>query len=822
MIDLGSHRLRDIDRPERVYQVVVADLPRTFPPLRSLSTRRSNLPVPLTSFVGRDKELAEVATLLERHRLVTVVGTGGTGKTRLMLEAAGRILDRFPDGVWLAELAPLGDPAQIPSEVARALGAPELPGVPATATVTAFVADKELLLLLDNAEHLVDGTAAFAERLLAGAPGLRILATSREALAVSGEAVLPLQSLSCPRAEARSTAIGGAVEVEDAASTEAVQLFTQRAAAVDPAFTLGRSNVAAVGEICRRVDGIPLAIELAAARVSAMSPDEIATRLGDRFRLLTGGRRTAVPRQQTLHALIDWSWDLLTEEDRRLLRRLSVFVGGWTVPMAAQIVGDEPDRDGLARPHRRPDATGRSLARDRRPRHDAVPDARDHPPIRAREARGGRRGAQRSRTATSPFSRPWPASRRRHCAGRTWWTGSTASTPSSTTSGAPSNGGSRPTPGVPSGWRRRCFRTGRSASCRRTTTRGSRRPIEFARKSVIGRPDAEPAEKALAARLLGEAARLWGMSGRGTVAYGWAEDAIRLAEESGDTTARLAALAGLGIATVFTGRSGAGGTHFRRLFEEASDLAEELGQWWLLAISASFAGASLVSFDADGDAALLLRRGVDAARRSGSPYAIGSASMAQGRAFGREGDTDGAIAAFAIAIQRFTEIGDDRFVLACRSDLAHALRRGGRFEQALALYRETIPAWVRLGHKGAIANQLENVAYVLIARDDYEAAVRLLGAADAIREAADARMAFDEEPEHNGREGSAPRGDDGSGVRGGLGGRPGDVATGRRGAGALRVTARRRMPAVPPGRTILSARINLHLRRNVAGLCTFC
>ena len=170
LIDLGSHRLRDIDRPERVYQVVVGDLPRTFPPLRSLSTRRSNMPVSLTSFVGRETELAEVATVLDRHRLVTVVGTGGTGKTRLMLEAAGRLLDRFPDGVWLAELAPLTDPSQIPSEVARALGAPEVPGVPATTTVTAFVADKELLLLLDNAEHLVDGTAAFAERLLAGAP----------------------------------------------------------------------------------------------------------------------------------------------------------------------------------------------------------------------------------------------------------------------------------------------------------------------------------------------------------------------------------------------------------------------------------------------------------------------------------------------------------------------------------------------------------------------------------------------------------------------------------------------------------------------------
>ncbi len=170
MVDLGSHRLRDIDRPEQVFQVVVDDLPRSFPPLRSLNTRRSNLPAQLTSFVGREQELSEVRELLTRHRLVTLIGTGGTGKTRLMLETAGTLRDRYPDGVWLAELAPLGDPAQIPSEVARAIGAPEVTGVPTIVTVSAYLAEKSLLLLLDNAEHLVDGVATLAERLLSTAP----------------------------------------------------------------------------------------------------------------------------------------------------------------------------------------------------------------------------------------------------------------------------------------------------------------------------------------------------------------------------------------------------------------------------------------------------------------------------------------------------------------------------------------------------------------------------------------------------------------------------------------------------------------------------
>jgi tetratricopeptide (TPR) repeat protein len=247
--------------------------------------------------------------------------------------------------------------------------------------------------------------------------------------------------------------------------------------------------------------------------------------------------------------------------------------------------------------------------------------------------------------------------------------------------------------------------------------------------------------------LLGEAGRLWAMSGRGNVAYAWTEDALRFAEQSGDPSARLAALAGLTIATVFTGRSGPGGTVVRQLFEEGNQLAEELGEWWMLALSAGFAGASLGAFDPDGGAALL-RRGVEAARRSGSPYVIGAVSMAQGRALGRQGETDAAVAAFGVAIQRFTELGDEWMALASRSDLAHALRRGGRLDDALAVYRETIAGWVHLGHKGAVANQLENVAYLLLERGTHDPAVRLLGAADAIREAADARMAFDEEPDY--------------------------------------------------------------------------
>ena len=749
LLDLGSHRLRDIDRPEQVYQVVVDDLAREFPPLRSLSTRRSNLPVQLTSFVGRDKELAELATLIDRHRLVTLIGTGGTGKTRLMLEAAGRLLDRYADGVWVAELAPLGDPSQIPSEVARAIGSPEVPGVPALATVTEFVADKDLLLLLDNAEHLVDGVARFAERLLASAPGLRILTTSREALAVPGEAVLQLRSLSCPAVPVRRS--GGVqdtvADLDDAASSEAVRLFTERAESADPAFTLRASNIASVVEICQRLDGIPLAIELAAARVSAMSPDDIAGRLGDRFRLLAGGRRTAVPRQQTLHATIDWSWDLLTDEDRRLLRRLSVFSGGWTVPMAARIVGDDTDgmdpldlEDGLTRlvdrslvlvdrdtMRYRILETIRQYARERLIAAGEAPALADRHlavylalAIESAEPMRGpgivdwldRLDAELDNLGTALEwgleAEPWTAVRM-----------ATALLPY---------------------WAVRVMSQDNDDRIVAA--------IEIARARVVDRPDATSEDQALAAKLLGEGARLWGMSGRAVVALGWAQDALRLGDASGDATARLAALAGLGIVLVFSGRAGPDGTDVRRIFEQGADLAEEIGEWWVLALAAGFSGASLGSFDPDGGAALM-KRGLDAARRSGSPYTIGAVSMAQGRMLGRQGKTDAAVTAFGVAIERFMELGDERFVLASRSDMAHALRRGGRLEAALAVYRETIPGWIHLGHKGAVANQLENIAYLETERGRTELAVRLLGAADALREAADARMAFDEEPEYN-------------------------------------------------------------------------
>src|SRR5450432_859915 len=339
LLDRGEHHLKDLARPEHVYQLAAPGLTADFPPLRSGAAPPTNLPADLTTFIGRGREAAEIRDLLRAHRFATLVGVGGTGKTRLMLHVAGELSSRHHDGAWLVELAPLREPDLVASEVARALGVQVAPAQPTIAAVTDFLRNKDLLLLLDNCEHLIEAAADLVEHLLASCRTLHVLATSREALGVPGEAAYPVPSLALPETLDH-------VDPEAIAATEAVSLFVERATTTLPSFRLDASNAASVVEICRRLDGIPLALELAAARANVLSAAEIAQGLGDRFRLLTGGRRTAVPRQQTLQALIDWSWDLLTEADQQLLRRLSVFTGGWALDAAAGVVGDADDPAG--------------------------------------------------------------------------------------------------------------------------------------------------------------------------------------------------------------------------------------------------------------------------------------------------------------------------------------------------------------------------------------------------------------------------------------------------------------------------------------------
>jgi predicted ATPase/class 3 adenylate cyclase/TolA-binding protein len=338
--DLGEHRLKDLVRPERVYQLIAAGLPSDFPPLRSLDAFPHNLPIQVTSFIGREKEMAEVKRLLWDSHLVTLTGPGGTGKTRLSLQIAADFLEFYPDGAWLVELAPLTDPALLPQTVASVLGIREASNRPIMTLLTDYLRAKELLLILDNCEHLVEACAQLVNTLLHACPHILILASSREPLGIAGEAAFRVPSLSTPDARRLPP-------FELLTQYEAVRLFIERAEIALADFAVTKANAPAIAQVCYRLDGIPLAIELAAARVQVLRVEQIAARLDNRFRLLTGGSRTALPRHQTLRALIDWSYDILSEAERMLLQRLSVFAGGWTLEAAEAICsggGIEPDQ----------------------------------------------------------------------------------------------------------------------------------------------------------------------------------------------------------------------------------------------------------------------------------------------------------------------------------------------------------------------------------------------------------------------------------------------------------------------------------------------
>jgi predicted ATPase/class 3 adenylate cyclase/Tfp pilus assembly protein PilF len=332
--DLGEHRLRDLIRPEQIFQLVRVDLPADFPPLRSLAAFAHNLPMQLTSFIGREREMGQLKALLPSTRLLTLTGPGGTGKTRLALQVAAEMLDTFADGVWLVELAPLTDPALVTQAVAATLGVREDANRPLLASLADYINTQDLLLIMDNCEHVIDAVAQFVEALLRACPRIHVLVSSREALGMSGETAVRVPSLSLPNAQ-QTPALSQLVQYE------AVRLFIDRAALAQPGWTFNRDNASLIAHICVRLDGIPLAIELAAARVKVLRVEQIAARLDDRFRLLTGGSRTALPRQQTLRALIDWSYDLLTEAERTVLRRLAVFVGGWTLEAAEHVCADD-------------------------------------------------------------------------------------------------------------------------------------------------------------------------------------------------------------------------------------------------------------------------------------------------------------------------------------------------------------------------------------------------------------------------------------------------------------------------------------------------
>jgi predicted ATPase/class 3 adenylate cyclase len=333
LADLGVHRLKDLGRPERIFQLRAADLPAEFPPLRSLGNPAlpNNLPAQLSAFIGRDREVAEVRALVESCRLVTLTGAGGAGKTRLGLQVAAELLDGSGDGVWLVELAAVTDSGAVPSAISQALRLAVNPGRPALEALLDALAPQAVLIVVDNCEHLIGGCAKTAEAIVGRCPRVHLLATSREPLGIGGEMIYRVPSLSLPGPGEAGPAASG--------SSDAVALFADRARANGVALAVDERTGQVVVSVCRRLDGMPLAIELAAARLRSMSLAELHDRLDQRFRLLTGGSRTALERQQTLRAAVGWSYSLLTGAEQVLLGRLSVFAGGFGLDAAEAVCG---------------------------------------------------------------------------------------------------------------------------------------------------------------------------------------------------------------------------------------------------------------------------------------------------------------------------------------------------------------------------------------------------------------------------------------------------------------------------------------------------
>ena len=730
--DMGERRLKDVIRTEHIYQLVIADLPSDFPPIKTLDRYLHNLPAQMTSFIGRERELEEIKQALGAHRLVTLTGSGGAGKSRLSLQVGMACLNQFPDGVWLVELAPVTDPALVPQTVLSIFNLREDRHRSVQAVLVDFLRAKTLLLVLDNCEHLIEACAQISDALLQACPKLRILASSREALGITGEFAYRVPSLSTPNPEQLPS-------LDHLKKADSIRLFVERASTAKPGFTLTDVNAFSLAQICYRLDGIPLAIELAASRVKVLSPEQIAARLDDRFRLLTGGSRTALPRQQTLRAMIDWSYSLLSEEEKTLFRRLAVFVGGWTLE-AAEAVCANIGNDNI-RPHDVLDLLTRLVDKSLVFNEESADELRYHrlETIRqySREKFFETDEVETVRKHHLDFLVQFAelVDKKLKSSDQLLWHRRMSAEQDNLRAALEWGLNNDPDSALRIAGAANLFWTAGGYSAE--GFRWTQKALEQTEKTPI--PNGITIEQRVVARAkaLCGLTRLYLSLGDNTNAKRAAEESVALYRQGQDQRGLAFALVVLAYPLEFLGER----VQAEAALQESYSIGRAEGDIYIICRALNRLANVIVDLYHD----LNLSQGyveesLHLAKEAGLRSQEAQALEVLGFIASQRNDYAAARAYFKESVRVYEEIGAPFNAILEKSNLAHLERKLGNYQRALEYYRETILAFRDMGQTGAVSHQLECFGFIAVAQGENERALQLFAAATALREKAGTPM----------------------------------------------------------------------------------
>jgi non-specific serine/threonine protein kinase len=722
------------------------------------------LPLLLSSFIGREREIVEVRQALLSHRLLTLTGTGGCGKTRLSLEVAAGLVEEFEDHVWLTSLAALSEPSLVPQSVASILGLREQPERALTETITDFLRPRQALLVLDNCEHLIQACTTLAQALLTTCPHLHILATSREAFGVPGEFVWPVPSLAFPDPRHLPP-------FESLKQYDAIHLFVDRTGDVLPAFVLTSQNAPVVAQICQRLDGIPLAIELAAARMRVLSVEQLAARLDSSFHLLTGGSRTALPRQQTLRATIDWSYDLLSEREQALFHRLSVFAGGFTLEAAEAICAGEKreqhavlellsslvNKSMIVVIERGDEVRYRLLETIRQYAWEKLTASGEVDGLRLKHAHFFQRLAEMAepklksadrrfwlerldrehdnlRTAILWLREHGAVESALHLAAALLWFWFFRGHISEARQWVTETLALREAAGRTPGRAKALF----AAGCMAWVQGEYAQAYAHLDESVaIWREVKERQELAYALTLLGVVTEL---QGDHTAARVLQEESLALFREVGDTWGRALALDWLG----YTMRIQRDYARARPLFEESRALFREVGDKWGLSLTLQGLGAVFFRQGNDAQACSLLEEAVALLREVGDRWQLALSLNTLGGVVQHQGEYGRALLLFEESLGLYREVGDMLGVISSLRSLGEIAQYQGDYERATRLFQERLELSRQIGHRRRIVKSLEELAWVAEAQGDFMRALQLFGATDALLTTTGARMLADD------------------------------------------------------------------------------